>query len=107
MCHAYLVNHHNLYFVQLHCLLLQDLKESPRGGYDNLKRDSKEEHDAVESGESERNLIVGGNYCKNIDCTLMLLLRRWSCWGSGMPPTSNTVLMLGRPITNSLACLSI
>lgn len=41
MCLSYLVNHHNLHFVQLHCLLLQDLNESPWGGYDNLKEINK------------------------------------------------------------------
>lgn len=48
-----------------------------------------------------------GSYCRNTGRTLILLLRRWSCGGSGMPPTSSAVLMLGRPNTSSLACLSI
>lgn len=33
----YLINHHNFHFVQLHCLLLQDLEETPWCSYDNLK----------------------------------------------------------------------
>lgn len=48
-----------------------------------------------------------GSHRRSTGRTLILLLRRWSCGGSGMPPTSSAVLMLGRPNTSSLACLSI
>lgn len=108
LCFSYLINHHNLHLVQLHCLLLQDLNESPRGGNDYLKRINRRTW-CIKYKTKKNNVLTGGggNDCKNRDCTLMLLFRRWSCGGSGIPPTSNAVLMLGRPITSSLACLSI
>lgn len=47
-CLFYLVNHHNLHLVQLHCFLVQDLNEPPRGGYDDLMGTKQEEGDDKE-----------------------------------------------------------